>query len=193
MFGRNKQGVSMQLRYAILYVPDVPATMDFYARAFGLEARFLHEGGDYGEMDTGDTRLAFSAIGLMESMGKQVATSAPNRPAFEIAFTTDDVPSSLHAALSAGAVLVQEATVMPRGADAVLRPRARGHADRDLHADALGLPPAAGRNRLLAVSAAQVQQGTDLQRRAVRPAGPSRAARPRRNPSGRCVSPSARP
>jgi catechol 2,3-dioxygenase-like lactoylglutathione lyase family enzyme len=48
-------------------------------------------------------------------MGKQVATSAPNRPAFELAFTTDDVPSSLHAALSAGAVLVQEAAVMPWG------------------------------------------------------------------------------
>jgi catechol 2,3-dioxygenase-like lactoylglutathione lyase family enzyme len=67
MVGGTNQGASMQLRYVILYVADVPATMDFYARAFGLETRFLHEGGDYGEMATGETRLAFSAISLMES------------------------------------------------------------------------------------------------------------------------------
>lgn len=111
----NKQGVSMQLSYVILYVADVPATMDFYSRAFGLQTRFLHEGGDYGEMATGGTRLAFSAISLMESMGKQVAMSAPERPAFELAFTTDDVPASLARATSAGAALVQEATVVPWG------------------------------------------------------------------------------
>ncbi len=51
----------MQLRYIILYVPDVGAAMDFYARAFALELRFLHDGGDYGEMATGETRLAFSS------------------------------------------------------------------------------------------------------------------------------------
>jgi lactoylglutathione lyase len=105
----------MQLRYVILYVADVPATMDFYARAFGLETRFLHEGGDYGEMATGETRLAFSAIALMQSLGKQVATSAPDHPSFELAFTTDDVPAALARATAAGAVLVQDATVMPWG------------------------------------------------------------------------------
>ena len=105
----------MQLRYIILYVPDVGATMDFYARAFGLELRFLHEGGDYGEMATGDTRLAFSSIALMQSLGKQVATAAPERPSFELAFTTDDVPAALVRALAAGAALVQGATDMPWG------------------------------------------------------------------------------
>ena len=35
----------MQLRYIILYVPDVGAAMDFYARAFRLELRFLHDDG----------------------------------------------------------------------------------------------------------------------------------------------------
>ncbi len=105
----------MQLTYVILYVADVPATMDFYARAFGLQTRFLHEGGDYGEMATGETRLAFSAIALMQSMGKQVATSAPDRPAFELAFTTDDVPAALDRAVAAGADLVQAATEMPWG------------------------------------------------------------------------------
>ena len=105
----------MQLRYVILYVADVSTTMDFYARAFGLDARFVHEGGDYGEMATGDTRLAFSSIALMQSLGKQVADAAPERPSFELAFATKDVPAALDRALTAGAVLVQGATQMPWG------------------------------------------------------------------------------
>jgi lactoylglutathione lyase len=105
----------MQLRYIILYVPDVGAAMDFYARAFGLELRFLHDGGDYGEMATGETRLAFSSIALMQSLGKQVANTAPELPSFELAFATDDVPAALERALSAGAALVQGATDMPWG------------------------------------------------------------------------------
>jgi lactoylglutathione lyase len=105
----------MQLLYIILYVPDVGAAMDFYARAFGLELRFLHDGGDYGEMATGETRLAFSSIALMQSLGKQVANTAPERPSFELAFATDDVPAALERALSAGAALVQGATDMPWG------------------------------------------------------------------------------
>ena len=105
----------MQLRYVIIYVADVSATMDFYARAFGLETRFLHEGGDYGEMATGETRLAFSSIALMQSLGKQVAIDAPERPSFELAFATDDVPAALDRARSAGAALVQGAMDMPWG------------------------------------------------------------------------------
>jgi predicted enzyme related to lactoylglutathione lyase len=105
----------MQLRYVILYVADVGATMDFYARAFGLDVRFLHEGGDYGEMATGDTRLAFSSIALMQSLGKQVASAPPERPSFELAFATEDVPAALNRALSAGAALIQGATQMPWG------------------------------------------------------------------------------
>jgi len=105
----------MQLRYVILYVADVGATMDFYAQAFGLDVRFLHEGGDYGEMATGDTRLAFSSIALMQSLGKEVASAPPERPSFELAFATEDVPAALDRALSAGAALVQGATQMPWG------------------------------------------------------------------------------
>ena len=105
----------MQLRYIILYVPDVGTTMDFYAHAFGLERRFLHDSGDYGEMATGETRLAFSSIALMQSLGKQVATAAPERPSFELAFATKDVPAALERALSAGAALVQGAADMPWG------------------------------------------------------------------------------
>ena len=105
----------MIFRYAILYVADVPATLDFYARAFGLATGFLHDSGDYGELATGATRLAFSSHALMAALGKQVATEPPARPAFEIALETDDVEAALDRALAAGAVLVQGAKRMDWG------------------------------------------------------------------------------
>lgn len=105
----------MIFRYTILYVADVPATLDFYARAFGLDTGFLHESGDYGELRTGETKLAFSSIALMTAIGKQVATEPPARPSFEIAFETDDVEAALARALAAGATPVQGAMRMDWG------------------------------------------------------------------------------
>jgi lactoylglutathione lyase len=93
----------MQLRYIILYVADVPAAMAFYEAAFGLTRLFLHEGGDYGEMATGATRLAFSAHGLMRQLGKTPGEARPEAPVFELAFETEDVAGSYARALAAGA------------------------------------------------------------------------------------------
>jgi catechol 2,3-dioxygenase-like lactoylglutathione lyase family enzyme len=36
----------MKLGYAIIYVPDVPASVEFFENAFGLKRRFVHESGD---------------------------------------------------------------------------------------------------------------------------------------------------
>lgn len=49
----------MIFRYTILYVEDVAASLAFYERAFAMERGFLHESGDYGELVTGATKLAF--------------------------------------------------------------------------------------------------------------------------------------
>ena len=49
----------MKLGYTLFYVNDVKATMDFYAKAFGLKKGFLHESLQYGEMATGETKLGF--------------------------------------------------------------------------------------------------------------------------------------
>ena len=51
----------MRLGYVIVYVPDVAAALDFYERGFGMAARFLHESGDFGEVDTEGPRLAFTS------------------------------------------------------------------------------------------------------------------------------------
>ncbi len=105
----------MKLRYIILYVDDVAAALSFYERAFGFQRSMLHESGDYGELATGETKLAFSSIGLMRSFGKSPGLAAAQAPVFEIAFETDDVAGCLKRALDAGATLVQDVQDMPWG------------------------------------------------------------------------------
>lgn len=105
----------MIFRYTIFYVDDVTATIDFYERAFDLKRTFIHESGDYGELATGETKLAFSSTSLMQQLGKNPGKPDRKIPCFEIAFETDDVASALNRAIAAGAELVQEARDEPWG------------------------------------------------------------------------------
>lgn len=105
----------MIFRYTILYVHDVEATLAFFNAAFGFKTTFLHDSKDYGELDTGQTKLAFSSIELMQQLGKSPATKPVTNPSFEIAFETDDVAAALAKAVDAGAELVQDVEEMPWG------------------------------------------------------------------------------
>lgn len=105
----------MKFKYTILYVEDVPASLAFYEQAFDLTRGMLHESGDYGELASGATKLAFSSLRLMRELGKSPGTAAEQKPAFEIAFETDDVAAALQVALTAGAKLVQDVEHMPWG------------------------------------------------------------------------------
>lgn len=96
----------MKLGYTIVYVPDVAASLSFYEAAFGLPRRFLHESGTYGELDTGETTLAFAAhaLGDMNFPGGHVAAHESAKPlGFEVAFVTADVAAAHATALAAGA------------------------------------------------------------------------------------------
>ncbi|MDD1781385.1 VOC family protein [Enterovibrio sp. ZSDZ35] len=105
----------MIFRYTILYVEDVARTLSFYEEAFGLTRGFLHESGDYGELITGETKLAFSSMTLMKELGKNPKPLDASSSSFEIAFETDDVKAKLAKAIDAGAVLVQDVEHMPWG------------------------------------------------------------------------------
>ncbi len=105
----------MNFRYTILYVENVEKTLAFYARAFGLKRGMLHESGDYGELDTGRTRLAFSSLRLMAQLGKTPASPVAERPTFEIALETKDVTGGFARAIGAGAQPVQEPADMAWG------------------------------------------------------------------------------
>lgn len=105
----------MKLGYTIIYVNDVTETLAFYQRAFGIAQKMLHEGGDYGELDTGETTLAFSALALIETMGHSPKVANPNAPVFEIALTTENVVAAVEKAVVEGAKLVSAAQEMPWG------------------------------------------------------------------------------
>jgi uncharacterized glyoxalase superfamily protein PhnB len=109
------EALKMIFRYTILYVDDVPSSLDFYERAFGLKRGFMHEGGDYGELITGETKLAFSSRELMRQLDKNPASPEANAPTFEIAFETDDVAAALRRAIDAGATPIQDTRDEPWG------------------------------------------------------------------------------
>lgn len=105
----------MIFRYTIFYVDDVPATLDFFEKAFGLQRGFLHESGDYGELTTGETKLAFSSTALMQQLDKNPAAPKASAPTFEIAFETENVKAALERAIAAGAILIQDVRDEPWG------------------------------------------------------------------------------
>lgn len=105
----------MQFTYAILYVDDVRRSLAFYEQAFGFKPRFIHEDGNWGELDTGATRLCFSSHKLMAQLGKQTSRANAKSPCFEIAFTTDDVQAAVNKAVAADAELISEPEQTPWG------------------------------------------------------------------------------
>lgn len=105
----------MIFKYTILYVENVRQTLEFYEAAFGFEIGFLHAAGDYGELVTGGTKLAFSSTKLMQDLGKNPSKPNADAPAFELAFETGDVDGALQKALAEGAALVQNVRQEPWG------------------------------------------------------------------------------
>ena len=105
----------MQFGYTILYVDDVPATLAFYGKAFGLATRYTHESGSYGELETGATALAFVSHTLLRQIGKTPQPPVLHAPTGEIALVTDDVAGATQRAVAAGARLVSEPKEMPWG------------------------------------------------------------------------------
>lgn len=108
----------MTLGYTILYVPDVERTVAFYEEAFDLQRAFVHEGGDYAEMETGDTTLAFAGHEVAGSNFESAYRALrPDEPpaGFEIALVTDDVPGAFRRAVEAGGAHLAEPTEKPWG------------------------------------------------------------------------------
>jgi uncharacterized glyoxalase superfamily protein PhnB len=107
----------MKFGYTIIYVPDTEKALQFYENAFGFKIKFLHESKVYGELETGNTTLAFvqeslasANVGLFEKNNK-------NKPSagIEIAFVTQDVKKAYQQALKAGAQALKEPLTAPWG------------------------------------------------------------------------------
>lgn len=101
--------MSISLGYTIFYVPDVAAALNFYVRAFGFTQRVLTPEKDYGELDTGQTVLAFvseelAAANLDAAGGfTRLDPGMPPTGASITIVATDDLPGAHAAAIEAGA------------------------------------------------------------------------------------------
>ncbi len=107
----------MKFGYTIIYVPDASASLAFFQKAFGIKIRFEHEFG-YGELETGETTLAFANHELGENNlpSGYVAASASALPlGMEIALVTDSVAQAHEYAVAAGAVPIKEPIVKSWG------------------------------------------------------------------------------
>jgi lactoylglutathione lyase len=108
----------MKFGYTIVYVSSVADTLAFYRDAFGFETRFLHEAGDYGELETGETVLAFASyeMGEMNLKGNYQKSDLTAVPfGVELAFVTEDVAAAYAKAVAAGAVPINEPIAKPWG------------------------------------------------------------------------------
>jgi lactoylglutathione lyase len=104
--------------YTILYVRDVAASLAFYERAFGQRRRFLHESGQYAELETGATALAFAALELAASNlpeEHRPAAARESAPSFEVCFVTEDVGGAYARAVEGGAEPVSPPLSKPWG------------------------------------------------------------------------------
>jgi catechol 2,3-dioxygenase-like lactoylglutathione lyase family enzyme len=112
----TKKGADIKLGYVIVYVPDVKEALRFYERAFGVRERFLHESGEYGELETGATALGF-ANETFPATRDVFDQNRPGRKAAgaEVAFVVTDVQVAYERALAAGAVKVSEPSQKPWG------------------------------------------------------------------------------
>jgi lactoylglutathione lyase len=109
---------SIKFGYTIIYVPKVSESLAFFEKAFGFKTRFLHESGDYGELNTGDTTLAFAShtLGSGHFPKGYVEASASRKPlGMEVAFVCDNHSQAHAKALAAGASELNPPELKPWG------------------------------------------------------------------------------
>jgi catechol 2,3-dioxygenase-like lactoylglutathione lyase family enzyme len=106
----------MKFGYTIIYTGDVEASISFFEKAFGLQRRFVHESG-YGELETGNTALAFASheLGTGNLPDGYTKVNEAKPVGIEIALVTDDVEGAYAKAIDAGATSLKAPVPKPWG------------------------------------------------------------------------------
>ena len=108
----------LKFAYTILYVEDVNRTITFYEQALGFERKLITPEGDYGEIKSGETTIAFASVNLAASNLKNgFLKSQPNGKPFgiELGFTTTQPEIIIEKALKAGAKEIEKLVEKPWG------------------------------------------------------------------------------
>ncbi len=104
--------------YAISYVPSVERSLSFFEDVFDMKRRFITDEKDYGELDTGDTVLAFAThdLGKSNFSGGYISASESELPlGTEIALVVDSVNDFHDKAIKHGAVELKAPNTKPWG------------------------------------------------------------------------------
>ena len=103
----------MKFGYTIFYVDSVEASIAFYEKAFGFK-REMVAGEEFGQLATGETKLAFAAKKMLHGPGL-FASPEGKVLGVEIALVTDKVQAAFDKAVAAGAMAVSKPEQKPWG------------------------------------------------------------------------------
>ncbi len=104
--------------YTILYVEDVTKSIEFYESSFGFKRIFISPENDYGELETGNTKISFASKKLASSNLKNgfMESSLNQKPfGIELGFATENVSEVLEKAKLHGASILEEPKQKPWG------------------------------------------------------------------------------
>jgi len=105
-----------KLGWVIVYVPDVEAAIAFYEQSFGMVRKFVAPDASFGELNSGETTLAFATEGLGESNFEGGFERPGDRPYnVEIALVFDDPEAAFARAVKNGATVLAEPKRKPWG------------------------------------------------------------------------------
>lgn len=104
--------------YTIVYVSDVPSSLEFYETAFGFPRKMMTPEEDYGELISGKTTIAFASHQLGDSNFSNGFTKSVslNKPiGIELVFISNQINEDFQKALDAGAELLEPISHKPWG------------------------------------------------------------------------------
>ncbi|NOL35242.1 VOC family protein [Bacillus safensis] len=104
----------MKMKYTILYVNDVEASIHFYQHVLGFPIKLRVE--SYVEFDTGDVTLSInSRQDVKEAVGLPVPEANQASHTFEIGFVVDDVEQTIASMKKKGVSIIKEPAKKPWG------------------------------------------------------------------------------
>lgn len=108
----------IKFRYTILYVKNVTESITFYEQIFDFKRKFITPENDYGELNTGETTIAFASLELAKSNIKNgiIESELTNKPfGIELGFISDDVNETYSKAINYGAISEMKPIEKPWG------------------------------------------------------------------------------
>jgi lactoylglutathione lyase len=100
--------------YVVLIVEDLDRALNFYTDVLGLQLG--HRSGDYAQLNTGATRLAFyTREAMAKTLGFSLKPPSDESPGFEIGFKVEDVDAAFLELVEKGASPAMPPTTRPWG------------------------------------------------------------------------------